>query len=242
MVLSLLLNPAYRLLVKFFPPDIAEDLSKVKYIYEQALQEPDTAIDLVEKEQSRLGRRLPEYMEVLRAGNPSKKSQSYISIHSTFSALAGEVSAFLAELVNKQLSPETSERVTNLQNRQSLIIFIEEGLHNLTSTIVAAHYSEKLRSLLDRFIEGLDFVLLTCIDAMESFDEADIGLLISITADRGDLMERIRQTYLASEEGLSYQDKSLLLHTTSVFERIVWMVQRMGQLLQNARKLAAVKA
>src|SRR3989442_11031388 len=107
LAVSILLNPLYRLLVKYFPPDKTEDLSRVKYIYEQALQEPDTALYLVEKEQSRLARRLPEYMEVLRAANPSRKapkSAGYTAIHNTFSALAEEVSTILAALGNKQQS------------------------------------------------------------------------------------------------------------------------------------------
>lgn len=239
-LLSLLLEPLYRMLLGLFRPSEHEDLAKVQYIYDQALHEPDTAMDLVEKEQLRLAKRLPQYMEVLRAG--AGTGPDHRPIHTAFAAVALEVEAFLAELVKEPLQPETSGRVTNLQNRHSLLNYIEESLYSLTATLRGSGRSDKLQALVDRFVEGLDFVLLTALDAMESMDEFDIDLLITITADRGDLMEKIRKAYLASEEGLSYEDKSMLLHMTSLFERTVWMVARIGQLLHNARRYAVAEA
>ncbi|GAI63905.1 unnamed protein product, partial [marine sediment metagenome] len=68
-------------------------------------------------------------------------------------------------------------------------------------------------------VEGLHTILLTTVDAMESPEEYNIDLLISITEDRGDLMERIRKMYLTSERGLEVADKSTLLYLTNLYER-----------------------
>jgi hypothetical protein len=87
-------------------------------------------------------------------------------------------------------------------------------------------------------VEGLDFVLLTALDALESKDPGTIELLVQITEDRGDLVERIRNDFLADKTA-SVTDRALLLQVTSVFERIVWMVHRLGALMDGAVKVPA---
>ena len=48
------------------PPDPAETLGRPRYLYEQALGEAESALDLVEKEQARLVKRLPRMLDALR--------------------------------------------------------------------------------------------------------------------------------------------------------------------------------
>ena len=53
LLLTPLLGPTHRLLDRLWPPTEAEDFAKLKYLHPQALNEPESAIDLVEKEQAR---------------------------------------------------------------------------------------------------------------------------------------------------------------------------------------------
>jgi hypothetical protein len=62
---------------------------------------------------------------------------------------------------------------------------------------------------------------------------ARIDLLVDITGDRGDLMEQIRQSYLAEERSVDAHDRAVLLQVTNVFERIIWMMQRLARLLDR---------
>jgi hypothetical protein len=81
------------------------------------------------------------------------------------------------------------------------------------------------------FVEGLDFVLMALIDALEPGDAPSRELLAQITGDRGDMMERIRERYLAEEASVAPADRVVLFQVTSVFERIIWMTQRLSRLL-----------
>jgi phosphate:Na+ symporter len=47
-----------RVLEWWFPADEHEDLSKPEFLYDEALNEPATALDLIDKEQLRLIRRV----------------------------------------------------------------------------------------------------------------------------------------------------------------------------------------
>src|SRR5262249_27692529 len=55
------------------------------------------------------------------------------------------------------------------------------------------------------------------------------------TEDRGDLMERVRQNYLAEEGSVGTAERAVLLQVTSVFERIIWMSQRLARSIERGR-------
>ena len=105
---------------------------------------------------------------------------------------------------------------------------------------MATYHSATLQKLVHSVVEGLHAILLTTVDAMESSEELEVDLLISITADRGELTERIRKTYLTSEKELELSDKSTLLYLTNLYERIVWLMRSWATLLKNARALDKV--
>jgi len=84
-------------------------------------------------------------------------------------------------------------------------------------------------------VESLDAIFLTAIETTESGDGDDLDILITLTSDRGQLMEKIRRIYLSSEKDLSPEERSLILYITNLFERSVWMLGRYGMFLsQNA--------
>ncbi|MBN2187696.1 MAG: Na/Pi cotransporter family protein [Dehalococcoidia bacterium] len=236
-VLSFVLNPIHKLLVKLSPSTQEQDLSKLQFIHDQALGDPETAMDLVEKEHLRLIKRLPDYLESVRTEKTLEASPGYETIHNASTAVASEVESFLADLLNKNLSPATSGRGLNLQNRHSLIVSIEDNVYQMVQTIGHTKYSGALQNLIHSVTEGLHTVLLTTVDAMESSEESEVDLLISITEDRGSLIERIRKTYLKSEKALESQDKSILFYLTSLYERVVWLIRRWATLLKSARNL-----
>lgn len=88
------------------------------------------------------------------------------------------------------------------------------------------HCSDNLKALFLNFVEGLDAILLTAADAVMTLNKSDVDTLVQITADRGGLMDNIRETYLSSEHQLSPNDKTLLLYITNLFELIVWLLRR----------------
>ena len=123
-----------------------------------------------------------------------------------------------------------------LQNRLSLIIYLEDSLRTLIATTETVCTESRLGDLVSTFVEGLDFVLMTMVTALETGDQQRIDLLVSITEDRGDMMEHFRQNYLAEEGTVSAADRAILLQVTNVFERIVWMTQRLARLIDRNAK------
>ncbi len=233
LVLMLLYAPIASVLCRVWPPTDEEDASKMAFIHDQAHLYPESALDLIHREQLRLMKRLPAYMAPARKGRMPEAADtpSLESRHRAFCAVAAEVQACFGELVDQSLDSTTSARLLNTQNRLSLIQSIEENVFLMVSTLETSAFEEGATPLVHGIVEGLDALLLTAIDALESGEAMDLDLLRSATEDRGDTMERIRKVYLYSESGLELQAKTTLLYITGLFERSVWMLNRLSSLL-----------
>lgn len=217
----------------WLPADEQEDLSKPQFLYDEALNEPASALDLIAKEQLRLTRRLRVYAEAMRSGPLSPQRTRALALQAPFAAVVARIEQFQHDLVDRQLGPEESERLTRLQNRLSLTVYLDDSLRALTATTESVPLEGRLGELVSTFVEGLDFVLMSAVEALESGDPAQVAMLIEITEDRGDLMERIRQNYLADAPSVGPADRAVLLQVTSIFERVIWMTQRLARLIDR---------
>jgi DNA-binding transcriptional regulator YiaG len=152
------------------------------------------------------------------------------------------IDQFQHDLVNRQLGATETERLTRLQNRLSLIVYLEENLKALVSATESAPLDERLSSVVSSFVEALDFVLLTLEEALETGGGESLEVLTRITEDRGDFMERIRHDYLADEGSATSANRAVLLQVTSIFERIIWITQRLARVIDGEQrsKLTAV--
>jgi phosphate:Na+ symporter len=177
-------------LESWLPADDNEDLSQPQFLYEEALGEPATALDLIEKEQLRLAKRLRAYSEAMRAGPGTPQRDRALQFHRPFASVAGRVEHFQHDLLNQQLGARETERLTNLQNRLNLMVYLEDSLHALTVVTAPVALEGRLGQLLLTFVEGLDFVLMTLVEALESGERSALDLLAQITEDRGDMMSR----------------------------------------------------
>ena len=237
-VLSLALNPYYRILQRLWPPTREENESKATFIYEIALNDPETAMDLVEREQLRLVKRFPIYMGGLRTTLSAGEQFNFPSVHDPFKSVSTEVQSFLNELHAKDLPRDSSDRFLNLLNRQNLIDSIEDNVYQMAGSVYRLNRSDNLKEQILNFVEGLDAILLTAVDAVKGLDKSDVETLIQITSDRSGLMEKIRETYLSGEHQLGPEEKSLLLYITNLFELIVWLLRRLGNSLRTGRDIS----
>jgi phosphate:Na+ symporter len=236
-VLFTIAQPAiYRALEWWLPADDQEDLSQPQFLYDEALDEPATALDLIENEQLRLVKRLRGYPAAMRAAATLDEREQARRLHDPFVAVVARIEQFEHDLLNRPLGPGESDRLSGLQNRLNLIVYLNDSLRALVAAAESAPTTERLVNFLSTYIEVLDFVLMTLVDALETGSETALELLLTMTEDRGDVVERMRQEYLAEEGNIGTAERSAMLKVTSVFERIMWMAQRLAHLVGTARR------
>jgi hypothetical protein len=153
------------------------------------------------------------------------------SLHRSFSVLFREVDHFYIALVGKHVDEQTSERLGNVHGRQELLVMLEDSLCQLATSAEAIGGDGKLTTLIENFAEALDFLLMFAGDAARTLDRDRAQLVFDLSSDRSDMMGGIRNLYLAPDQALNPDEKALLLRLTTLFERVVWMMQRYSDLL-----------
>jgi len=220
---------AARWLERLSPPTDEQDLARPRYLTEHALADPESALDLVDKEQLRLLGHLTTQLDTIRAETASAAKVPAETLHRATIAVGAEVQTFLHDLMDRQSDHATSERLLALERRQSLVLSLDETVFNFTATFARLRAGEALTGpFLDNLAESLNTLVLTALDAVRSGDPDEIAMLTAMTADRGDLMERLRRNLLGGSQPVDQQQKAHFFYLTSLFERAVWLLRQLG--------------
>lgn len=221
-----------RLLQRLAPPTLEQDLSRPAYLHDEAQEAPETAVDLVDKEQQRLFSLALGMLETIREESEQSPGESRI-FHGASVALNQEIRAFINELIKGNLSREVAAGILSLERRQENLGTLLETLHHYTEEPGKTAFDDLGKALMDRLTEALHLILLTAKDAWELNDPEELGYLLTLTEDRGDLMERIRRSYQDSEAGGAMEQRSAIFYATTLFERAVWILRQIGLSLKN---------
>lgn len=231
-------RPAAAWLARLAPPTDEQDLSRPRFISSEALADPDSALELADKEQLALLAQLPAQLDTLRQPAPAVPPAVR---HRAAHAIAAEIHAYLRELVEQSPDAHASARLLALEQRLALVVSLTDTVHDFTTTLARLRAPGAASTpLLGSLLESLDTLLLTAIDAARASDPEDLALLLRLTADRGDLMERLRRQLLAADTDLDHARKSDLFYATSLFERAVWLLRQLGLAQQALAKPAPV--
>jgi phosphate:Na+ symporter len=206
------------LLNTLFPEKEEDSLAKPKYIYPEAIDDPDIAISLIKKEQERLMSSLSLYLEPLR--NPSADCMPVIVRNEANMALINEIKYFIDEVSQHELGKEMSA-VLELQSHNEAILSLLASLHSFTTTVSETENFKD--GLSGSIIESLHLIL-TLMEETTSSDE-NVDFLLELTSDKSQLMDTIRNTLLAESDGNLATRKSLFV-STRVYERILWQLRQ----------------
>lgn len=233
-------RPAAAWLARLCPPTHEQDLARPRFISPEALADAESALELADKEQIALLAQLPAQLDTLR--HPADAVPPGVR-HRAARTIADEIQAYLRELVEHAPDRAASARLLALEQRLALVVSLTDTVHEFTATLGRLRSAEAPAvPLLDSLLESLDTLLLTAHAAAAASDPDDLALLLRLTSDRGELMERLRRQLLeAPDPGLDHARKSDLFYATSLFERAVWLLRQFA-LAQQALANPAVVA
>ncbi|MGO9134938.1 MAG: Na/Pi cotransporter family protein [Methylovirgula sp.] len=222
-----------RLLLRVAPPSHEETASKPRYLYHQALNEPESALALVDREQDRVFDYLALHFgaaDHLEDGEAIPKPDAVLHAATSLDRAIGH---FLNDLADSNPSRELLEKIANRQARASLLQSIHESLAELVTLLATPFETEAMQSLGTNVSEGLAGLLLVASEAVRSGNADDLALLRQLTADRDSLVEQLRRRVIAADRSLAARDQQTLYAITSIFERVVWMLRRYAALLND---------
>lgn len=235
-------RPLVPLLQRLAPQSRDEAAAKPRYLYHQALSEPESALALVDREQTRVFDYLAVHFGVadhLAGDDAIPKPGAVLPAAASLDRAIGN---FLNDLADSNVSRELHEKIANRQARNSLLQSIHESLAELVTLLAEPFETEAMQSLGTNVSEGLAGLLLVASEAVRSGNADDLALLRQLTADRDSLVEQLRRRVIAADKSLAVRDQQTLYAITSVFERVVWMLRRYGALLNIQAEPAGMAA
>lgn len=225
------------------PADPVEQASAPHYIYDHATEDTFNALHLSMMERDRLTRTLPSLMPDLDEGaedKPETRNATWAGHHS----VVVQTTSFLEALISQGLTASDLHRALNeqliLETLQSLQDTLHEfgklvdGLPQVPETIF--NLSEALRTLATLLAD-------TAAETPANDVHDDLDALITMTGDRGKMMDRMRRQ-LTAQSGASDDSILQLLAATRLFERAVWLIRRLaiarrGELMRESDAAAA---
>jgi len=228
-----LLRPVSSLLEYQWPQD-ADAETRLRYIHDQALVDPLTALYLARQEQARLIGMLTRPMEVVRASKGPVAVAALRQRHGAFTGLDKQISEFLNELSGRVQGSEAFEELNRILKLQRGIEGVERSLLDLSVTLVTLAEADSLGSLPASIIEGVDTVAMVLQDIAENGAEPySLQVLERITEDADGVMRKVRQFYLSAETGSAQGKRMTLLRLTNLTERVIWQMGELRQFLPH---------
>ncbi len=215
------------------PPAPGESLAHPRFIYPEAVSDPELALLLAGREQRRVAQLLPG---ALPNGTPPPDAADIppAQVGAIGVRLAGEIGLFLASVAGSPLTREQTDLLANLHNRNEVLRNLHETLADLTRTIQEARPYAAAAALANALAEGVGALLMCVDDAAQSEDPFDVDLLLQLSSDRGDVVDGMRRRVIGAEGRSDPDSQQAVYIMTSLFERTVWLIQRYANQLRSS--------
>ena len=237
LLLTALLPVFGRMCERLAPPLSQDELARPLYLRDDVGEAPVATLLLAEQEQLRLLKRLPAYFAWIRDEGDAGAGPTPGTYHDAFATVAQAIGRAQAALMSRAMSGEDTEWLVDQQKRQELLAALDGTCFELCEA--TRDVADDIRPLRDTIVEALDAMLLTAISGMAEKDREELGLLDTMTRNRGPAMERARQKYLSLSDRLPPAERSRVLEITSLFERCAWSLNRFGEILRGSPAMDA---
>ncbi|MGV8998115.1 MAG: Na/Pi cotransporter family protein [Parvibaculaceae bacterium] len=223
-------KPITALIARHSPPTDEELLSQPRYLYDEALEDASSALELVEREQARAFGYLPDLLDGVRDDAVTMISAQ--ALHVAGQSLIDQCDAFLAEIVDQNEAKDILPEVFNLQKRNEILSGLFAALGDYVQTVSRIGprpVDDKFVRLIFALGESLHTILDLGKDAFHSRDRDDLATLLEFTSDRSAQMDGIRRGVMSVGD-MTPADHSALYASTTLFERVLWLTRRYGEL------------
>lgn len=216
-------RPLLALTHHWSPPSAADTEARPAYLFDEAVADPASALELARREYQRLVGRLPAFLDELRPPEERDRPNVPGAVHRAGStAVALELEQFLASIVRANTDMQDIQTVFEARARVGALQALQRSLGEFVQELGTVPAAQRPRFSV-ALVEGLHLILGVAADAAAGDADAALQLQL-LTADRGELMERVRQELLGGAASLA--GNQALLTATLLFERILWMLRQ----------------
>ena len=219
-VLLVSLDPQIRLFERFWPVSNMDELSKTQFIYDHASEDLDTSALLVDLEQKRVFGIFSQYFDFVRQG------KDLAPLQNACRNVLGEIGHFLDEL-HETSALQGVESRNAMMSRLKLLYWLENAVGGMCNDLLDLNDRPGLEKFRDAIREGVDVVIISVHDAMESGDEVSWTIAAQLIGDRRTQMREMRARYVAMNSPFVQQELKNILHVTNAVEETFFLMSKL---------------
>ena len=215
-----------RLLARLSPATQEQSLARPRFIFAQAAEDPASALNLVLREQSRVFEVVPTTLERVCEGGRTDINANDLS--NGANTLLATIEQFLAATLRAAPGSEYAERVISAQ-------YVNQIMHELIATttsfadvIATARSGRQELDIYSDLAEPLHAMLATVSDRMASGSAPDAAAITQLGRPRDELFADLRARVMEQSAGHSWEQQEAFYKASRLFERVVWLVFRLG--------------
>ena len=217
----LFLGLAARLVERWWPTTEEEMLLKPKFIHDDALEDANTSLMLVDLEQRRMLQILSRCLDTVRQGT------DLTTLREVSKEMMTRIEEFLADLAANYPDRGVDDHVSML-TRQQLLFWLNERLLELCDVLQTIPPESDLDAWRTGLVEGIDAVLLALHGMLSTDDEKHWASTTQLMSDRSELMRRTRNLYLGDDSSLDTAERASVLRLTSITEHVFLLLARLA--------------
>ena len=225
----LVLPAIAHLFSRLWPATTTEIMSRVAYIHDWGHGDVATALQLISLEQRRLLSAFSLYLNAVRHGDRID------SLRNAARNIIGEIDEFLTE-VRVRHPGYSIEEVNSILTRQRLFVWLEEQFAELCdelNQLPGDEFGERLRGVM---VEGIDVVILTVIEGLNSDNPEDWATAKQLTEDRSGVLRRLRSNYMSQDGSPDLSDafQANIVQVTNTAGEIFFLLSRLLREVENS--------
>ena len=223
-----------RLVNRLWPATATELMSQAAFIHDRGHSEVATALELIGLEQRRVLSAFSSYLDAVRQGI------GIDSLRNSVRTLIGDTDEFLSEVMLRHPGRRV-EDVSSMLAQQRLIGWLEEQFAELSDTLNQLPGDESGTRLRGVMVEGIDTVILTIVDGLNSNNPEDWATAKRLTDDRSDVLSQLRISYMSQDGSPNLSDAALatIVRVTNTAGEIFFLLSRL--LVESERSSASSK-
>lgn len=206
------------------PEEVGDSQVKPAYLFDEGINDPETALSLATLEYRRLVGFLPEYVEELRP--VEERSPGHLPLPQRTAVnqtLAREILSFLSATQRTHPDLGGAERLYSLRAQVQALQALQDTLAEFSTQLGSIPEAER-PPLAMHMVEGLHLLLGLAGEALDDSAADAREMLGAMTEERGALMERVRKELLGGAQSLA--GREALLSATLLFERLLWLLRK----------------
>ena len=221
-ILLLFLPLVVRLFARLWPGTAAEAMSRPEYIGDRSYGNVSIALGLIALEQQRVISSFSSYMDAVRRGGGIDTARDSVR------TLIRDIEEFLTE-VRLRHPGYSIEDVNSILTRQRLIVWLEEQFSELCDSLgqlTGGEAGERLRGVM---VEGMDTVILTVSECLNSGSPDDWATANQVTSDRSEVLRQIRSDYMSQDSSLDMKNAlpAKIVEVTNTSGEIFFLLSRL---------------